>query len=244
LVQLAYRGLSLLLIACPCALVLSTPAAVAAGLAAGARRGLLVKGGAALETIGRVSVIAFDKTGTLTEGRPHVTDLIALAGTVEETLRLAAAVESSSSHPIAAAIAAETVRRTIAVPAATNAAAIGGKAVTGDVEGRPVIVGSPRYAEELGLFDVKARAAVEALEAAGKTTILVIAGDQVLGARGADSLRSTNPEASRARAVPATTTRSIPVKGRAPVPPWVELLLVLAATGPPPPPPPPVVLGP
>jgi Cd2+/Zn2+-exporting ATPase len=178
----AYRGLSLLLIACPCALVLSTPAAIAAGLAAGARHGLLVKGGAALETIGRVAVVAFDKTGTLTEGKPHVTDLIALAGTVEETLRLAAAVESSSSHPIAAAIEAETARRAIAVPAATNASAIGGKAVTGDVEGRLVIVGSPRYAGELGLFDAKARAAVAALEAAGKTTVLVIAGGQVLGA--------------------------------------------------------------
>jgi Cd2+/Zn2+-exporting ATPase len=129
-----------------------------------------------------VAVVAFDKTGTLTEGKPHVTDLIALAGTVEETLRLAAAVESSSSHPIAAAIEAEIARRAIAVPAATNASAIVGKAVTGDVEGRPVIVGSPRYAEELGIFDAKARAAVATLEAAGKTTVLMIADGQVLGA--------------------------------------------------------------
>src|SRR5690625_7004729 len=74
-----YRGLALLLIACPCALVLSTPAAIAAGLAAGTRRGLLIKGGSALETIGRIGTVAFDKTGTLTEGKPRVTDLVAFS---------------------------------------------------------------------------------------------------------------------------------------------------------------------
>ncbi|MFP3408346.1 HAD-IC family P-type ATPase, partial [Pseudomonas sp. SIMBA_065] len=72
-----YRGLALLLIACPCALVLSTPAAIASGLAVGARRGLLIKGGSALETIGQVKTVAFDKTGTLTEGKPRVTDVVA-----------------------------------------------------------------------------------------------------------------------------------------------------------------------
>lgn len=99
-----YRGLALLLVACPCALVLSTPAAIASGLAVGTRRGLLVKGGGALETIGRIRTVAFDKTGTLTEGRPRVTDLLALSGPERTMLGLAAAVENGSSHPLGRAI--------------------------------------------------------------------------------------------------------------------------------------------
>jgi Cd2+/Zn2+-exporting ATPase len=100
----AYRGLSLLLIACPCALVLSTPAAIASAIAAGTRRGLLIKGGAALEMLGKVKTVAFDKTGTLTRGRPEVTDIVALDGTETDLLAQAAAVESGSSHPLARAI--------------------------------------------------------------------------------------------------------------------------------------------
>ncbi|MBI0539816.1 HAD family hydrolase, partial [Roseomonas sp. KE2513] len=99
-----YRGLALLLVACPCALVLSTPAAIASGLAVGTRRGLLVKGGGALEAIGRIRTVAFDKTGTLTEGRPRVTDLLALNGSERTMLGLAAAVENGSSHPLGRAI--------------------------------------------------------------------------------------------------------------------------------------------
>ena len=177
-----YRGLSLLLIACPCALVLSTPAAIASGLAAGARRGLLVKGGATLETIGRVKTVAFDKTGTLTAGRPQVTDVVALDATDVELLQVAAAVEASSSHPIGAAIVAEARRREIDIPAVTDASAIGGKAVTGVVDGRQIVVGSPRYAGELGLLGHDVRDAVEGLESEGKTTVLVITGESVLGA--------------------------------------------------------------
>src|SRR5690606_13905420 len=101
-----YKGLAVLLIGCPCALVISTPAAIAAGLAAGARRGLLIKGGAVLETLGKVTAVALDKTGTLTEGRPKVTDVVALQGSEREVIEDAAALDATSSHPIAKAIVA------------------------------------------------------------------------------------------------------------------------------------------
>ncbi|MBZ4256107.1 HAD family hydrolase, partial [Mycobacterium tuberculosis] len=100
-----YKGLTLLLIGCPCALVISTPAAITSGLAVAARRGALIKGGAALEQLGQVRQVAFDKTGTLTEGKPQVVAVKTFAGVDEHTaLRLAAALEQGSSHPLARAI--------------------------------------------------------------------------------------------------------------------------------------------
>lgn len=96
-----YRGLAMLLIACPCALVISTPAAITSGLA-GARRGALIKGGAALEQLGRIQSVAFDKTGTLTQGKPQVTDIVALSGlSPDQLLTVTAAIEQGSRHPLA-----------------------------------------------------------------------------------------------------------------------------------------------
>ncbi|MBN7813763.1 HAD family hydrolase, partial [Algoriphagus sp. H41] len=96
-----YRGLTLLLIGCPCALVISTPAAITSGLAAATRRGALIKGGAALEQLGQIQTIAFDKTGTLTEGKPTVTDVLPIGALTEQRLlQLAAAVEAGSHHPL------------------------------------------------------------------------------------------------------------------------------------------------
>ena len=113
----AYRGLALLLIGCPCALVISTPAAIAAALSAGARQGLLIKGGAALETLGRLTDIVH-KTGTLTEGRPRVTDVIGFDRTRSQVLAMAAALESGSSHPIARAVLDRAEKeKTIVLPA-------------------------------------------------------------------------------------------------------------------------------
>lgn len=172
-----YRGLALLLIACPCALVLSTPAAIASALAAGTRKGLLVKGGAALETIGKATTVAFDKTGTLTEGKPQVTDVVALSGDPNDALVLAAAIEAGSSHPIGKAILAEAATRELSVPPAKASAAIAGKAVEGMVGTRHIVVGSPRYAEELGVVDEKTSQILENLEAAGKTAVVVIEGN-------------------------------------------------------------------
>ncbi|KMO36010.1 heavy metal translocating P-type ATPase [Methylobacterium aquaticum] len=179
-----YRGLALLLIACPCALVLSTPAAIASGLAAGARRGLLVKGGAALEVIGRVRTVAFDKTGTLTAGRPRVSDILVFAPDASERslLGLAAAVESGSSHPIARAILDRASADGVPLRPTRDARAIPGKAVQATVMGQTVLVASPRHAAESVRLGPEAERAVADLEAHGKTVVIVVRGAEALGA--------------------------------------------------------------
>ncbi|NYT25813.1 cadmium-translocating P-type ATPase [Alcaligenaceae bacterium] len=170
-----YRGLALLLIACPCALVLSTPAAIASGLAVGTRRGLLVKGGNALETIGRVGAIAFDKTGTLTEGRPRVTDIVAFAEeSKDEVLALCAGVESGSSHPLAKAIVNHADAAGLAIPAASNAFATAGKAVHATVAGRRLAIGSPIYATRAAALSPGQLARIEALQHEGKTVSVLL----------------------------------------------------------------------
>ncbi len=170
-----YRGLALLLIACPCALVLSTPAAIASGLAVGARRGLLIKGGSALETIGRVNTVAFDKTGTLTEGKPRVTDVVAFTQQHTDSqgedaiLALFASVESASSHPLAKAIIDHAKAANIAIPVASKAYATAGKAVHATVAGRSLAIGSPVYAANEISITPKQHAQIEALQNEGKT---------------------------------------------------------------------------
>ena len=176
-----YRALALLLIACPCALVISTPAAIAAGLSTGARRGLLIKGGAVLETLGGLKTVAFDKTGTLTAGRPKVTDIEGLAVTTDETLRLAAALETASSHPVARAILAEAADRGLSVPAGATITTISGRGITGEVEGRPLSLVSPRGAAELTVIEDRLAARTAELENDGKTVALLVEGGSVLG---------------------------------------------------------------
>lgn len=177
-----YRGLASLLIACPCALVISTPAAIASGLAAGARRGLLIKGGAALETLGRVRTVAFDKTGTLTLGRPLLTDIVALEGSEDDVLSKAAAVERDSSHPIGIAIVAAAGQRGLAVPKTFGGAtAVPGKAVTARLRDGFVSVGSPRHAAELGSLADAVHARITAFEAEGKTVVVVLSGKRAVG---------------------------------------------------------------
>ncbi|HWT08883.1 MAG TPA: heavy metal translocating P-type ATPase [Roseomonas sp.] len=177
-----YRGLAVLLIACPCALVISVPAAVASGLSAGARRGLLIKGGSALEAIGTARIVAFDKTGTLTAGRPRVTGVVAAAGHAEaDVLGAAAAVEQGSAHPLARAILAEAAARGITPPVATKQAAIPGRAVAGSIGGMRVSVGSPRHAAEQGAALGDLAAAIDRLEAEGKTIAVVLADRRPLG---------------------------------------------------------------
>ena len=176
-----YRGLALLLIGCPCALVLSTPAAITSGIAAGARRGLLIKGGAALEMIGRVRAVAFDKTGTLTRGEPQVVDVMAWSGTERTVLALAASVENGSSHPIGRAILERAAADNIPLRQAGDARAIPGHAAMATIMGRRIAVGSPRYAAEQVVLPAEVEHSVAVLEGQGKTVVLVLSDGNPLG---------------------------------------------------------------
>lgn len=176
-----YKGLAILLIGCPCALVISTPAAIAAGLSAGARRGLLMKGGAVLETLGKINAVAFDKTGTLTSGKPLVTDVVAGARTEGEVLSLAAALETGSSHPLALAILNRAKADGVSIPPASSARAIPGEGVEGTVGGAQVFLGSPQaVARRVGLSACQ-DAAIAGLNAEGKTVSVVVADGQAAG---------------------------------------------------------------
>jgi len=177
-----YRGLAILLIACPCALVISTPAAIASALASGARHGLLIKGGAALEMLGRIRTIAFDKTGTLTVGRPHITDIVAIDGNADELLATAASLERGSSHPLGIAIVAAAEARGLALrPVFGGSTAVPGKAITGRIREGFVSVGSPRFARELRAVPDKVSAKIDALEAAGQIVAVVMVAKRCLG---------------------------------------------------------------
>lgn len=169
-----YKGLAILLIGCPCALVISTPAAIAAGLASGARRGLLIKGGAVLEVLRMVNVVAFDKTGTLTAGTPEVTDLIAFAGNESTLLARAAALEAGSTHPLASAILSAAAARGLAVPPVQNAGAVNGEGVSGTVEGVTLFLGSPKAAQARVSLTPTQLADIEALNDAGKTVAVLL----------------------------------------------------------------------
>ncbi|MCO5071521.1 MAG: cadmium-translocating P-type ATPase [Rhizobiaceae bacterium] len=177
-----YKGLALLLIGCPCALVISVPAAIAAALSAGARRGLLMKGGAVLEKLGKVTMVALDKTGTLTAGKPQVTDILPIGRSDKEVLSLAAALEAGSSHPLALAILERAKADDVQPAQAFNASAIGGKGVVATVEGTEIFLGSEAAANARVPLTAETRERIAALNDAGKTVSVLVAGDTVAGA--------------------------------------------------------------
>ena len=177
-----YKGLAILLIGCPCALVISTPAAIAASLSSGARRGLLLKGGAVLENLGKINMVAFDKTGTLTQGKPVVTDILAFGQPRADVLKFAAAIETGSSHPLAMAILKQAAADGIAISPASEARALGGKGVTANVEGMAVFLGSPQAAGERIALSAAQSAEIIALNDQGKTVSVLIVGDTLAGA--------------------------------------------------------------
>ncbi|MEM8050765.1 zinc/cadmium/mercury/lead-transporting ATPase [Morganella morganii] len=191
-----YRGLTLLLIGCPCALVISTPAAITSALAAATRRGALIKGGAALEQLGTVTTVALDKTGTLTEGKPQVTDIVALNNHSDaDVLTFASAVESGSHHPLAKAILERTEALGLTITEAENRKAHAGKGVEGELSGVTILVSAPGKLAD-GLLTDAAAADVTRLENEGKTVVAVVAGNRLTGLIAMqDTLRSDAIEA-------------------------------------------------
>ncbi len=171
-----YRGMLLLVAASPCALALGTPAAVLAGIAQAARNGVLIKGGAHLETLGSLTTMAFDKTGTLTTGKFRVTAIVPMNGATEdEVLGLAAAVEVGSNHPLASAVVRAARARGLALPSVSSLENVAGLGVTSTAAGRPVRIGSLKmFADsEIPPPDGELVQAVKGFEAAGETTMVV-----------------------------------------------------------------------
>ena len=208
--QIFYRAMTVMVVASPCALIISTPASILSAIGGAARRGVLFKGGAHLERTATVEVVALDKTGTLTEGKPRVTDTVVEGATVHldggkengalELLALAAAVDFKSEHPLARAMVEETGRRGLALPHCTDFQSVSGNGATGNVHGRRIVVGSPRYFENLRITRCeKTLREVEALQSEGKTCVMVgeLHGESgvVLGAIAiADVLRASASE--------------------------------------------------
>ncbi len=181
------NAVAVLVIACPCALGLATPTAIMVGTGQGARAGILVKNAEALERAEKITVLALDKTGTLTCGTPQLTDTLARGAGADEALRLAAALESNSEHPLARAIVAAF---TVDLPKVANFKALPGHGVSGEVDGRSLRLGSPEW---LGYAD---DSAVLALQQAGKTVVGLCEGEQLLAWFAiADALRASSRQA-------------------------------------------------
>jgi Zn2+/Cd2+-exporting ATPase len=204
-----YRALAMLVIACPCALVISTPVSIVSGLAGAARGGVLIKGGAHLENAGAVSVVAFDKTGTLTKGKPAVTDVVSINEIGEtELLRLAAAVEQGSEHPLARAILAKAEEQKIEPPAQSEFEAMVGRGARAVVEGRTIFVGNERLCREQNTCTEASEELLRKFERKGKTSVLVTTEKEPLGVIAiADEIR---PEAKSAiETLKATGVRKV-----------------------------------
>ncbi|MBM3223675.1 MAG: metal-transporting ATPase, partial [Candidatus Tectomicrobia bacterium] len=192
-----YNALVLLVIACPCALVLSTPVSVVAGLTAAARAGVLIKGGASLEAPARLRAIAFDKTGTLTYGEPTVQAIIPLNGhTVSELLTCAAALEAHSAHPLARAILHKAASLGLIPPPAEHFTALQGRGAEARIDGKRFWIGSHRLMEDLGIEDEAFHALATRLEDAGHSLVAISTEEHICGLISvADGIRTMATEA-------------------------------------------------
>ena len=192
-----YRALVLLVVACPCALVISTPVTIVSGLAAAARKGILVKGGVYLESGHKLDYLALDKTGTITHGKPVQTDYLPLDPLLADSaVLLAASLASRSDHPVSLAVANAAVDKKLAWRAVDNFTALAGRGVRGEIDGTLYHLGNHRMVEELGLCSPELEEKLFALEEQGKTVILLCdsAGPMALFAV-ADTVKASSREA-------------------------------------------------
>ena len=193
-----YRALVLLVVSCPCALVISTPVSIVSALAGAARKGVLIKGGLHLERASGVKCAAFDKTGTLTKGVLEVVDIMAVDGASPDAiLGLASSLEMRSEHPIARAILARATRAGVAVLPGEAVRALPGLGAEGHVGGRRVLVGNHRLFHDRGLCSPRIDATLDQLAARGRSAVLVAVDDRTIGIIGvSDDLRESGPEAA------------------------------------------------
>lgn len=189
-----YRGLAVLVVGCPCALVISTPVAIVTAIGNAARNGVLIKGGIHLEETGRLNVIAFDKTGTLTQGTPEVTDIVSLSDmSVDEVLETAASIEKLSQHPLASAILRKAEKSNINLTEVKNFQSITGKGAKAEIHNQTYYIGSPNLFAETLKMSSDIQKEVEALQAVGKTVMLLGSSDEVKGYIAvADQIRSSS----------------------------------------------------
>ena len=193
-----YKALVLLVIACPCALVISTPVSIVSGLAAAARKGILIKGGAYLEEGRRLATLALDKTGTITHGKPVQTDFVAWRGDAARVQALAASLAARSEHPVSGALAQAASRDGVALLPVAALEAIPGRGVRGRIDDQLYQLGNHRLIEELGLCSAEIEARLSALEREGKSVVLLASPQEVLGIFAvADTVRETSREAIR-----------------------------------------------
>ncbi|MEP6549528.1 MAG: copper-translocating P-type ATPase [Gemmatimonadales bacterium] len=190
-------AISAIVIACPDALGLATPTAVAVGTGLGARHHILIKDASTLEGVSRVNVVVLDKTGTLTEGKPSVTDVRPLPGATEETLlQRAAAISALSTHPLSQATLRAAAERSLPVPRADNVETVPGAGLRGNVEGNVVIVGNARMLEQSGIDLGAAKPIAEELASNGRSVTFVASGGKVLGVLGiTDRVRPSSADA-------------------------------------------------
>ncbi|MDO9596152.1 MAG: heavy metal translocating P-type ATPase [Azoarcus sp.] len=191
-----YKALVLLVIACPCALVISTPVTIVSGLAAAARKGILVKGGVYLEEGRKLATLALDKTGTITHGKPAQTDFMVLSGDANEANILAGSLAARSDHPVSLAIARAATEMGEVLREVAEFAAIPGRGVRGGIDGHRYHLGNLRMIEELGLCSPDIERTLDTLERQGKTAVLLADQTRVLAIFAvADTLRETSRQA-------------------------------------------------
>ncbi len=220
-----YRALALLIVACPCALVISTPVTIVSALARAARQGILIKGGAPLEALARIRVFAFDKTGTLTEGRPVLTSVRAVdcerppdgrCPPCDDLLALAAAVERRSEHPVAQAVVAAAEERHLLdrYPAARHVASLTGRGVRGEIDGQPVTIGNHALFDAEFPHPAALCQEIDTLEQQGQTAMLLDDGERVRGVLAvADHPRPASRSALAALKAASPAARAVMLTG-------------------------------